>query len=187
MARSTTIANASGFSLIETLIGATVTVSGVIGLAGLFVAGTMGNHNARKSTYATVFAQQKIEQLRALTYSFDSLGLGITDTTTNTAVVPPDNQGSGLAPGGSLGANIDGYVDYLDAKGNSLGGGTQVPAAAMYIRRWMIQPHPNNPTNTIVLQVLVTTSRNRGTADSGTVARLPNEARFLAVKTRKFQ
>src|SRR5262249_15611 len=129
----------------------------------------------------------KIEQLRALTYSFDSLGLGITDTTTNTAVVPPNNQGSGLAPGGSLGSNVDGYVDYLDSNGNSLGGGPTIPVNTLYIRRWMIQPHPNNPTNTLVIQVLVTTSQNRGTADSGSVTRLPNEARFLVVKTRKFQ
>ena len=49
----------------------------------------------------------------------------------------------------------------------------------------MIEPLPTNPNNTIVLQVLVTRHRNRGTADSGSVIRLPDEARIITAKTRK--
>ena len=42
-----------------------------------------------------------------------------------------------------------------------------------------------NPNNTVVLQVLVTRSTNRGSADAGKVDRLPDEARIITVKTRK--
>ena len=40
--------------------------------------------------------------------------------------------------------------------------------------------------NTLIIQVLVTPRRIRGTpADTGAVARLPEEARIVTVKTRK--
>jgi hypothetical protein len=82
--------------------------------------------------------------------------------------------------------NMDGYCDYLDKNGNSLGGGPLVPNGTVYIRRWSVEPLPTNPNNTLVLQVLVTRSRNRGSADTALgVNRLPDEARLISVKTRK--
>jgi hypothetical protein len=135
-----------------------------------------------------VLAQQKMEQLRGLTWGFDVLGLPTTDTATDTTKFPETGGGTGLSPSpqNTLQQNVVGYVDYLDAKGNSLGGATAaVPVNAVYIRRWMIEPLPTNPNNTIVIQVLVTRHRNRGAADSGSVMRLPDEARIISVKTRK--
>src|SRR5207248_11217726 len=49
------------------------------------------------------------------------------------------------------------------------------PGNAVYIRRWMIEPLPTNPNNTIVIQVLVTRHRDRGEADGGSVLRLRSE------------
>ncbi len=62
-----------------------------------------------------------------------------------------------------------------------------MPQNTAYIRRWMVEPLPTNPNNTLILQVLVTRSQDRGTADAGSVARMPEEARLVTVKTRKAQ
>jgi hypothetical protein len=173
------------------LFAATVLTVALAGLAQLFAVATRANSSARATTYAAILAQQKMEQLRNLTYAFDSRGLPLTDVETDITVVPElPNGGTGLqpSPAGALGANTVGYVDYLDANGISLGGLAAIPPpGAVYIRRWSVEPLPLNPDNTIVLQVLVMRARNRGLADSaiGVVPRLPDEARVVTVKTRK--
>lgn len=159
-------------------------------LAELFVISVRNNAVAKNGTFTSVLATQKMEQLRGLTYGFDVLGLPISDITTDTSVSPETpTGGTGLAPSPSntLQEGTDGYVDYLDANGVSLGGGTVVPDNTSYIRRWMVEPLPTNPNNTLVIQVLVTRRRNRGAADIGAVARAPEEARLITVKTRKAQ
>jgi len=182
--------NQSGFTLVETLVATTILAIALTSLAQLFAISVQNNLVARNSSFATILAMQKMEQLRGLTYGFDTLGLPITDTSTDTAVSPEAaNGGTGLAPSPSntLRAGTNGYVDYLNANGVSLGGGTVVPTGTSYIRRWMVEPLPTNPNNTIILQVLVTRRRDRGTADTGSVARQPEEARLITVKTRKAQ
>ena len=67
----------------------------------------------------------------------------------------------------------------------SLGGGSTLPAATVYMRRWSVEPLPTNPNNTVILQVLVTRRNDRGAANAGSVLRLPDEARLIGVKTRK--
>ena len=181
--------NESGFSLAETIIATGIMAASIAGLGQLFAVSVLSNRTARNTTFASVLATQKIEQLRALTYGFDTLGLPLTDTSTNLAVNPlSPTGGKGLSPSptGALRANTDGYVDYLDVYGKTVGtGGTTIPNGTTYIRRWTIEPLPTNPNNTIVLQVLVTRSTNRGSADAGKVDRLPDEARIITVKTRK--
>jgi hypothetical protein len=137
-----------------------------------------------------VLAEQKMEQLRGLTWGFDSIGLPISDYTTDTAPrVQEPTGGTGLtpSPSNSLRANVPGYVDYLDQFGRSLGGGMLIPTGTVYIRRWSIEPLPTNPNNTLILQVVVTKKRDRGIADTeeGATRRLRDEARLLTVKTRK--
>jgi type II secretory pathway pseudopilin PulG len=188
LAKSRVTADARGFSIIEVLMATALMVAAVASLAQLFALSTTRNKSAKNTTFAAVLAQQKMEQLRSLTWGFDSLGLPTTDITTDTTKFPETNGGTGLSPSpvNTLQQNVVGYVDYLDAKGQSLGGASaNPPTSAVYIRRWMIEPLPTNPNNTIVIQVLVTRHRNRGTADSGSVIRLPDEARIISVKTRK--
>jgi hypothetical protein len=159
-------------------------------LAELLVISVRNNAVAKNGTFTSILATQKLEQLRGLTYGFDVLGLPVSDITTDTAKVPAAPAGgTGLAPSptNTLQANTDGYVDYLDPYGRSLGGGTVIPDNTSYIRRWLVEPLPTNPNNTIVIQVLVTRRRDRGTADIGSVARAPEEARVITVKTRKAQ
>lgn len=182
--------SASGFSLIEVLIATLIMAIALVSLAQLFAMSTRTNMGARNTTYTAVLAQQKLEELRSLTWGFDTQGLPISDTTTNTAVSPETPAGgTGLAPspGGSLGANTDGYVDYVGQFGDKLGGGAAPPAGTVYVRRWSVEPLPSNPNNTLVLQVLVFRNRDRGSADNGAGTVLPEEARLVTVKTRKSQ
>ena len=176
-----------GFSLLEVLVASTIMAVALTTLAQLFVMSTNANMSAKSTTYAAVLAQQKMEQLRGLAWGFDTLGLPVTDISTDITVVPEQVAGgTGLAPGGSLGQNVRGYCDFVDKNGTSLGTGTTPSVGAVYIRRWTIEPLPTNPNNTIVLQVLVTRLRNRGAADTATgTGRLPDEARVISVKTRK--
>ena len=188
LAKSRVTADARGFSIIEVLMATALMVAAVASLAQLFALSTTRNKSAKNTTFASVLAQQKMEQLRSLTWGFDALGLPTTDTTTDTTKFPETAGGTGLSPSpvNTLQQNVVGYVDYLDSKGQTLGGASvNPPGSAVYIRRWMVEPLPTNPNNTIVLQVLVTRHRDRGTADSGSVIRLPDEARIISVKTRK--
>lgn len=157
-------------------------------LAQIFAMATQSNIAARDTTFATVLAEQKLEQLRSLTWGFDSVGLPISDMTTDTTVEPPDpNGGSGLSPSpaDALKADTAGYVDYLDRWGTVVGGNNN--NTPMYFRRWSVEPLPTNPNNTLILQVVVGRIRDRGAAAQSGTMRARDEARVLTVKTRKAQ
>lgn len=190
LAKSRSYRNESGFSLAEVMVATGLMATALITLAHLFGMSTRANIGSRNTTYAAVLAEQKIEELRALTWGFDASGLPVSDATTNTAVTPEVPGGRGLdpSPGSALQENTSGYVDYVDQWGNKVGtGGTSAPGDAVYTRRWSITPLPTNPNNTLIIQVLVTRNKARGAADEGAVARLPEEARLVTVKTRKSQ
>jgi hypothetical protein len=177
-------------TILEVLTATTVLTVALAGLAQLFGVSTRANVSAKSTTYASLLAQQKMEQLRSLTWGFDPLGLPMTDTTTNITEVPESpvgGRGLSPSPAGALGQNTAGYCDLIDKNGVSLGDCSTPNTAASYVRRWSVDPLPTNPDNTIVLQVLVARNRSRGTADQATpsVKRLPDEARIVSVKTRK--
>jgi len=180
------------------MVASCILCVGLVSLAQLFAISTRGNAAARSNTFTVILAQQKMEQLRGLTWGFDTVGLPISDTSTDLSAVgtqagcpaPSGGRGAGLtaSPSGSLGANDDGWVDYLNMDGCVLSGGGSPPQGTAYIRRWSVEPLPTNPNNTLILQVLVFKNRDRGTAaDAGNVARLPEEARLVSVKTRKMK
>jgi type II secretory pathway pseudopilin PulG len=179
--------NESGFSLVETLVATLVLITGVVGTAHMMVLSTRGNIAAQRTTFSATLAQEKMEQLRGLTWGFDQVGLPIQDYSTNTAVDPPLDNGMGLTPSpdNALSANTDGYVDYLDRYGVALGGGAQVPANTVYVRRWSVEPLPTNPNNTLILQVLVFSVGDRADSNGPVLDRVADEARLVSVKTRK--
>lgn len=189
MAKSSWTGNEGGFSLIEVLAATAILTVALVSLAQLFAVSTKANVSAKATTYAAILAEQKMEQLRSMTFGYDALGLPLTDTTTDITVVPERTTGgTGLTPSptGTLSSNVQGFCDFLDANGVSLGSGTTPPTNGLYTRRWSIEPLPTNPNNTLVLQVLVTKLKNRGSADTAVgVSRLPDEARIISVKTRK--
>ena len=182
-------AEETGATLVEVMIATVILLTGLMMMAQLLTYSTTTNRGARTDTLATVFAEQKLEQLRALSYGFDMAGLPVSDVDTDTTVTPEAPGGTGLqpSPGNSLQQNTAGFVDHVNAYGQIVGNGAQPPTGAVYTRRWSIEPLPTNPNNTLIIQVLVTPNRNRGLADTGNVARLPGEARVVTIKTRKAQ
>jgi type II secretory pathway pseudopilin PulG len=181
----------SGFSFIEVMIAMMLIMIVALGVGGLFGVAVRATHGSRNQTSTATLAEQKMEQLRSLTWGFDTDGqnLPVSDTTTDLSQTPPTGTGGGLnpSPAGSLDANTPGYVDYLDARGTWVGTGGAPPPAAVFIRRWSIQPLPTNPNNTLILQVLVTTVAReaRLVAVPSPRPRYGDDALIATVKTRK--
>ena len=184
-----------GFSLIEVVISMGLLTTVSLGVAQLFAVSTKANRTARNQTSAVALAEQKIEQIRSLSWGFDlnGQGLPVTDTTTDLSVYPHGNSGSGLnpSPSDSLLVSRDGFVDYLDTNGVWVGTGATPPGNAVYIRRWSILPLPTNPNNTLVIQVLVTAvsdeTQRVETTGQTTRPRMPGDVVLISVKTRKAQ
>lgn len=182
----------AGFSLAETVVATGLLAGAVAFLGQMFGIAVSDNTAARTGTFVAVLAEQKMEQLRGLTWGFDNLGLPLSDMSTDLAQpvqAPTGGRGLQPSPPDSLRRNVAGYVDYLDEFGRILGGGSTPPDKTTFIRRWAIEPLPTNPNNTLILQVVVTKARDRGTADTdeGSTRRLRDEARLMTVKTRKSQ
>src|SRR5688500_3929728 len=93
----------------------------LISLAQLFAISTTNNVASRYSTMAAILAEQKMEQLRGLTWGFDLLNLPLSDLSTNvaafeaTGLCAEATAGAGVglspSPGNTLAANVNGYVD----------------------------------------------------------------------------
>lgn len=182
----------AGFSMVEVLVALLLLMVVATGVAALFGVALKATHGARDQTSSTVLAEQKMEQLRALTWGFDTSGqmLPVTDTTTDLSQAAPTGAGQGLnpSPTDTLDTNTAGYVDYLDKRGQWVGTGVAIPAGAVYVRRWNIAPLPTNPNNTLVMQVLVTTALREANLDpaaTGPRRRYSNDALIATVKTRK--
>jgi len=100
-----------GFSLVETLIAASIFMVTFGALLQLFTLSARSNVVARLTTYETILARSKIEELR-------------------TEGKP--------SPGGSIDENLEGYSDFLDADGRP--GGPGMNSSPVYVRRWAIEP-----------------------------------------------
>ena len=152
------VRRAEGFSLLETLVAVSVFAVGISALAQLIVLATHLNQRSKAVTLATLLAQEKIEQLRALAWGVDVLGLAVTDLSSDTAVVPEAGSGGtglGPSPENSLAVNADGYCDFADASGRLLSGAgpaLAVPAGAAFIRRWSVKALS---ASTLLIQVHV--------------------------------
>ena len=153
--------NARGFSLIETLFALSLIVVGLSALAHLFVVSVQANADARRASFASMLAAQKMEQLR-------SLGPDLSPQSVN-----------------SLRENVDGLCDFLDEYGRSLGSGPSPPAGTVYVRRWSVESLPNGPADTLSLQVIVIPRMWRGTSVASGNERSFGGARLLTIKTRR--
>jgi hypothetical protein len=99
---------------LEALLAALLLSTVLAAIAQLIAVAGSTNLAARAQTVATIVAAQKLEQLRSLAAD------------------------SGPASGGSLTANVAGFVDHLDATGAVVGTGEARSAGAVYTRRWSI-------------------------------------------------
>ena len=163
----------TGFSLIETMIALgllSVVAVGILPL-GLLATNTTENQGHLMAR-TTEYAQDKLEQLFALTYG---------DSTSDTRVFPALNTGgAGLTIGGSTNtaAPVAQYVDYLDISGNVLASGGGAPANWFYMRAWQVtSPRAN-------LKQITVTSRVRAAALGG--AGLAPQSTVSALKTFPF-
>jgi hypothetical protein len=150
-----------GTSILEVVIASAILVTlmaGLMSLVGLAISTTENQGHLAART--TEYAQDKMEQLLALTYN---------DTTSDTRVFPAANSGgSGLLVGGSSDPNapVALYVDYLEENGdlcvagNAECGapvGTTAPTGWFYKRVWQI-----TQVSTDLKQVTVTATIARG-------------------------
>jgi prepilin-type N-terminal cleavage/methylation domain-containing protein len=153
--------NARGFTLVETMVALSIVAVALTALAQLFVIAVQADADARRASFASILATQKIEELRSL--------------------------GADLAPQGSpsLNADIAGACDFLDEYGRSLGSGSSPLPGTVYIRRWSVQPIPSD-SDTFVLQAAVfpRTWRSGGNA-AGSDARASGGAHVVTAKTRR--
>jgi prepilin-type N-terminal cleavage/methylation domain-containing protein len=161
-----------GFSLVEVILVTAILTTGILSVAQLSLFAIRANRLARSATFATMLASEKMEQLRAMTWSFDAAE---TPGTAPTALA--------VSPSGTLTENVAGYCDFLDANGRSLGGGSTPPAAAAFVRRWSIDPLPLASSDGLVIQVaVVPVADSRSRSDS---PRRFGETRIVGVRSRR--
>jgi prepilin-type N-terminal cleavage/methylation domain-containing protein len=139
------IESSSGFSLIEVMVASAILGCAVLSIAQLAAASTRSTAAARDVSEATLLAWQKIDQLRALAWTFDDAGASIDDA----ALAP--------SPAGALRQDTGGWVDYLDGWGQPIGGafaGGVPPVGTRYRRRWSVAPSGAN-ADLLILRVRV--------------------------------
>jgi prepilin-type N-terminal cleavage/methylation domain-containing protein len=164
MRRSDALRIDRGLTLVEVLIALAVFVTAATGVAQLCAIGTRAAGAAREHAAAVVLAAAKMDQLRALewTYALGPPGNPPalrTDVTTNVSVPAMTGDGTGLqpSPAGTLAANLPPFVDYVDREGRWVGNGPDPPRTAVFIRRWSVRQAGADGYRAIVIQVLVTT------------------------------
>jgi prepilin-type N-terminal cleavage/methylation domain-containing protein len=147
----------NGFTLIEVLVAAGLMATLALGVAPLFTIAADRNRGARLQTLATLFAWQKVEEIKSL-----------------------DPAGLARSAAGSLDSDIVGYFDYLDVRGVPVGrADSSAPSGgATFVRRWAIAPLSAGPAGVIVIQVVVAPA---GDASHGAIGWRLHGARMAAV------
>ena len=155
------IESACGFSLIEVMVASAILGCAVLSIAQLGAAATRSTAAARGVSEATLLAWQKIDQLRALAWTFDDSG------------GPVDDAELAASPAGTLSRDTGGWVDYLDAWGQSLGGAPgmdgEPPIGARYRRRWAIMPSAGHPDLLVLRVRVLATGRDEELASAFTL------------------
>jgi len=128
-----------GFTLFETLVATGILVTALAGVAQLFVLGSQLTRQAGASGAALIAAQDRLELLRGQAFTYDPSGLAVTDP----ALEP--------SPGSSLDQDIDPYVDWLDANGDTTGNEDD----AVISRRWRVSSLGATTPDAIAIEVCV--------------------------------
>jgi prepilin-type N-terminal cleavage/methylation domain-containing protein len=146
-----------GFSLIEVMVASAILACAVLSVAQLVAAATGSTAAARGVSEATLLAWQKLDELRSLAFVFDDAGGAVTD-----ASLAP-------SPADTLTLDTNGYVDYLDEFGESLGGGDRPPDGTRYRRRWALELWVGNPDVLILRVRVLDTARDEALASATTI------------------
>ena len=135
----TSIASPRGFTLFETLIATGILVTALAGVAQLFVLSSHLTRQANTAGAALVAAQEKLEGLSGLTFDYDPAGLAITHP--SLAVSPPS----------SLDENVEPYVDWIDASGES----STTSDSSVFVRRWRVSSIASDAPDAVTVEVCV--------------------------------
>jgi prepilin-type N-terminal cleavage/methylation domain-containing protein len=158
----------SGFTLLEVMVALLLFAGAFLAVAQLLSVAARAADQSRAMSIAATLAAQKLEQLRALSWGYDIDGAPLDE-------LP-------FSPPGSLAADAEGFVDYLDDSGIQVGGGPPAPAAAAFARRWSIESDTAiAPVGVLTLKVAVF---RRRMASAGT-ARVPVWTEVTRVATSR--
>jgi type II secretory pathway pseudopilin PulG len=165
--------NQRGFTILETVFALLLLTIVALGLLPLGVIATTTTENqGHLMARTTEYAQDKMEQLLALSYN---------DVTSDTRAFPAtESGGSGLTLGGSSDPDtpVEFYVDYLDVNGSLLAStGTTAPDGWYYKRVWKVA----SPA-TRLKQITVTATVKSAV---GSIGRIPR-ATVTSIKTFPF-
>jgi prepilin-type N-terminal cleavage/methylation domain-containing protein len=181
-----------GFTLVEVLIATALFVTIAVGVAQLALVSTRAVRASREQTTAVILAAAKIDQLRALDWTYEPEVPGDppvarSDFTTNVSRPDYTNDGPGLAPSpaGVLSTSTPPYVDYLDSEARWVGNGAYPPRNAVFVRRWSVQPLASDPARTLILSVLVTTVGLDRSRAGPWERRSGTEAFLVSARTRR--
>lgn len=162
-----------GFSLLESVFAMAVLTIVALGLLPLgMMASNTTENQGHLVARATEYAQDKMEQLLALSYN---------DSITDTRIFPAGTSGgTGLTVGGSANpaAPTEKYVDYLNIDGTLVPSvGTTAPNGWYYKRVWQVEP-----VGTKMKKITVTTIVKGAVGRIGQVPR----ATIMSIKTFPF-
>jgi len=153
----------AGISLLETMIALAILLIASIGiLAMTAVSITTTENQGHLGARTAEYAQDKMEQLQSLAFSDGQDGAGNGTDTTVASFTATTTGGNGLYAGGSVtyGSAAAGYVDYLDADGNPLGGGATAPSGWFYVRMWQITDDATGTLKTITVRAVARSGVN---------------------------
>ena len=131
-----------GFTLLETVVATGVLVTALAGIAQLLALGVRSTRDAGAQGAALMAAQDKIEALRSLAFTYGPLGAPVTDA------------GLAPSPAATLAGDTPGFVDFVNAAGEvvDINGDTH---GAAFTRRWRLTPIDPRVPEAIAIEVCV--------------------------------
>ncbi len=116
-----------GFTLLETVVATGILVTAMAGIAQLFALSIRSTREAGSQSAALIAAQDKIEVLRSLAFTYGPVGDPVTDP------------GLTVSSSASLAEDTAGFVDFVDAAGALVAVAAQAHGA-VFTRRWRVTP-----------------------------------------------